>query len=60
MKTHCARGHPYDETNTAVTPKGRRYCRACHREDQRVRYERDYRAPPKPPKPDKGPLRAKA
>jgi hypothetical protein len=32
-KTHCTRGHPYDEANTYLFPKGtgvRRMCRACH------------------------------
>ena len=28
-KTHCPKGHPYDEVNTYVTPNGRRNCRAC-------------------------------
>lgn len=27
-KTHCPKGHPYDEANTAVR-NGRRHCRAC-------------------------------
>lgn len=30
-KTHCSKGHPYDEANTYVTPKGKRDCRACRR-----------------------------
>lgn len=30
-KTHCAKGHPYDETNTGRRPNGHRYCRACAR-----------------------------
>ena len=33
-KTHCPRGHPYDETNTVVRsgPHGpARYCRACRK-----------------------------
>jgi hypothetical protein len=29
-KTHCPRGHPYDEENT-VMYRGGRYCRACRR-----------------------------
>jgi len=29
-KTHCARGHAYDEDNTYRTSKGR-YCRPCNR-----------------------------
>lgn len=28
-KTHCKRGHPFDEKNTRITPKGHRDCRAC-------------------------------
>jgi hypothetical protein len=28
-KTHCPRGHPYDETNTYRDKNGKRYCRAC-------------------------------
>lgn len=30
-KTHCPQGHPYDEVNTYVTPRGSRTCRACQR-----------------------------
>ena len=32
-KTHCLRGHPFDETNTYVTPSGKRACRLCHKEN---------------------------
>lgn len=28
-KTHCLRGHAYDEANTYITPDGRRDCRSC-------------------------------
>jgi len=28
-KTHCKRGHPFDEANTYITYRGRRDCRAC-------------------------------
>jgi hypothetical protein len=28
-KTHCPKGHPYDEANTYVDPSGARRCRAC-------------------------------
>lgn len=28
-KTHCPKGHPYDETNTYRYPNGRRTCRIC-------------------------------
>lgn len=31
-KTHCPKGHPYDEANTYRTKQGWRYCRACNRE----------------------------
>lgn len=35
-KTHCPKGHPYDEANTYVTKQGHRLCRACHRERARA------------------------
>lgn len=38
-KTHCPQGHPYDEGNTYLSPKGSRDCRACRREAAR-RYRR--------------------
>jgi len=28
-RTHCKRGHPFDDANTYVTPDGRRQCRVC-------------------------------
>jgi hypothetical protein len=31
-KTHCIRGHVYDEENTYIDPKGHRYCRKCKAE----------------------------
>lgn len=34
-KTHCPKGHPYDEVNTYVTPAGHRQCRTCR--DRRLR-----------------------
>jgi hypothetical protein len=34
MLPECRRGHLYDKANTYWTPKGARYCRACHREAQ--------------------------
>lgn len=33
-RTHCPKGHPYDEANTYVH-RGHRYCRACHNEMRR-------------------------
>lgn len=30
-KTHCIRGHVFDEANTHVAPNGHRFCRACGR-----------------------------
>lgn len=34
-KTHCPKGHPYDEGNTHITVDGRRKCRTCDRERHR-------------------------
>lgn len=31
-KTHCLRGHPFDEKNTYRNARGHRFCRACRRE----------------------------
>jgi hypothetical protein len=33
-KTHCPKGHPYDEANTYHHPSGKRCCRTCGREWQ--------------------------
>jgi DNA-binding XRE family transcriptional regulator len=30
-KTHCLRGHPFDEANTRISPAGHKCCRACSR-----------------------------
>lgn len=38
-RTHCRRGHPYDEANTYLTPKGARRCRKCNAAAQRKRKE---------------------
>lgn len=35
-KTHCPRGHAYDEANT-YRSNGRRHCRACAREKARLK-----------------------
>lgn len=40
QKTHCHRGHPYDEANTIVRPEGRG-CRECIRMNERARYHRN-------------------
>lgn len=39
-KTHCSRGHAYDEANTHITPRGSRSCRACWRIDNAQRRAR--------------------
>lgn len=38
--SHCRHGHPYDETNTYVSPDGDRSCRACKRVANARRYDR--------------------
>lgn len=38
-KTHCPKGHPYDDQNTYVDKRGKRSCRACGNE-RRARYRR--------------------
>lgn len=38
-KTHCPRGHPYDEASTAVY-RGQRHCRLCLRARARAYQER--------------------
>lgn len=38
-KTHCDRGHPYDEANTYLW-RGVRHCRACRREASRASKQR--------------------
>lgn len=35
QKTHCPRGHPYDEANTYLDKNGHRYCRICGLEASR-------------------------
>lgn len=40
-KTHCIRGHAFDEANTRIGPDGRRACRACARAYQMRRYYRN-------------------
>lgn len=36
-KTHCPKGHLYDETNTRIRKDGCRACRKCQRENNRRR-----------------------
>jgi hypothetical protein len=31
LTTHCPKGHAYDEANTYINAKGKRFCRACNR-----------------------------
>lgn len=38
-KTQCPKGHPYNEVNTYITPRGSRDCRICRREAKK-RYRR--------------------
>lgn len=49
-KTHCPKGHPYDEANTrVVASSGHRKCRECTRAAKRAYYQRtkgDRLAPP--------------
>jgi hypothetical protein len=39
-KTHCDHGHELVGANVYVTYRGRRHCRACHREEERARRAR--------------------
>jgi hypothetical protein len=39
-RTHCPKGHPFDEANTYVRSTGARRCRACMNEYHRLRYQR--------------------
>lgn len=45
-RTHCPKGHPYSGENLYVCPKGRRNCRACKREVNRLIEERKRAARP--------------
>jgi hypothetical protein len=36
-KTHCPKGHPFNEANTAITRDGARRCRQCDAERGRRR-----------------------
>lgn len=37
VKTHCPRGHEYNEENTYTCPNGARNCKACSRARQRIK-----------------------
>lgn len=39
-KTHCIRGHPFDEDNTYRTPVGDRGCKMCRAAAMRLFYDR--------------------
>ena len=39
-KTHCPRGHAYDEANTYIGTRGERSCRICRSAHSRASYER--------------------
>ena len=43
IKTHCKRGHPFDEENTFINHSGSRECRACRAAYMRG-YQRNRRA----------------
>lgn len=38
LKTHCAKGHAYDEANTYSRPDGKRGCRECRKANMRDFY----------------------
>lgn len=51
-KTHCPYGHPYDEANTYVNPRGSRECRTCNttagrRARRAIREDRSHLTPDK-------------
>lgn len=39
-RTHCPKGHPYDQANTYVSNSGSRNCRACHSASSHSRWLR--------------------
>lgn len=43
-RTHCDRGHRFDERNTYIRPEGGRKCRTCRRENNRAYRERKRKA----------------
>jgi len=40
-RTHCVRGHPFDEQNTAIDHRGHRSCRTCANIHHRLYYAAD-------------------
>lgn len=40
-RTHCPKGHPYDEVNTYLPPGGGRVCLICKKEKARASYLRN-------------------
>lgn len=42
LKTHCPKGHPYDEVNTILSKDGRRCCRACAKANSAIQNIRRY------------------
>lgn len=40
VKTHCPKGHEYTSENTRVY-KGSRFCKQCHRDREREKYQRN-------------------
>jgi hypothetical protein len=41
-KTHCPKGHPYDEENTILSKDGRRCCRTCAKANSAVQNMKRY------------------
>jgi hypothetical protein len=39
-KTHCLRGHPFDQANTKIRTDGHRKCRTCRRKAESSRLKR--------------------
>lgn len=59
-KTHCPKGHPYDDENTYVRPDGGRECKKCARQRTRERRKLTRPAtPPAPPRASRGPGRGR-
>lgn len=41
-KTHCPKGHPYDDDNTYINSFGRRSCKVCRKERSRIWMKEHY------------------